>query len=86
MSQKTTVLKIMRENGQVSRNACINGGYGEIITRLSAIILNLRREGMNIETKETTHPKETIYKLMDKPKETIVYRVNGEVVHTKVIY
>ena len=86
MSQRTTVLKKLRANGQVSRNACINGGYGEIITRLSAIILNLRQEGMNIETKETTHPKETIYRLLDKPKETIVYSVDNVVVGKKEIW
>ena len=86
MSQKALILKILRERGQVSRNACIRGDYGQIITRLSHYILLFRKEGMNIEMKETENPKETIYTLKDKPKETIVYRVNGEIVHTKIIY
>jgi hypothetical protein len=86
MSQKDLILKKLRETGQVSRNACIRGDYGQIITRLSAIILNLRRSGMNIEMKETEKPKETMYYLKDKPKEIIEYRVNGELVGKKVIW
>ena len=80
MSQKTTVLKIMREKGYITRNECLR----MFISRLGAIIWQLKSEGMNItgEWKDG----DFIYKLMDKPKETIVYRVNGEVVHTKVIY
>jgi hypothetical protein len=54
------------------------------ISRLGAIIWQLKSEGMNIESE--WKDGDYIYKLMDKPKETIVYRVNGEVVHTKVIY
>jgi len=80
MSQKTTVLKIMREKGYITRNECLR----MFISRLGAIIWQLKSEGMNIESE--WKDGDYIYKLMDKPKETIVYRVNGEVVHTKVIY
>lgn len=73
-SQKDRILKHLREYGFVSRNACIRGDYGEIITRLSAIILNLRAEGMEIDMREYESPKETIYTLKDKPK-IEVYRI-----------
>ncbi len=85
MNQKALILKKLRETGQVSRNACIRGDYGKIITRLSAIILTLRREGMDIEMKEYNNPKETIYTLKDKP-EIKTYFVNGEAVATKTIW
>jgi hypothetical protein len=68
ISQKDRILKQLRTNGFVSRNACIRGDYGEIITRLSHYILEFRREGMDIEMKETTNPTETTYYLKDKPK------------------
>lgn len=86
MSQKALILKILRERGQVSRNACIRGDYGQIITRLSHYILLLRKDGMNIEMKELENPKETLYTLKDKPKEIIEYRVNGELVGKKIIW
>ena len=80
MSQRTKVLKLMREQGFVTRNWAMQN----FISRLGAIIWQLKSEGMNIEPE--WKDGDYIYKLMDKPKETIVYRVNGEVVHTKVIY
>lgn len=87
ISQEQRILNELRKNGQVSRNACIRGDYGEIITRLSSIILNLRKEGMDIETKEFNNPTETIYILKDKPKEIKRYFVNGvEVAPPKYIW
>jgi hypothetical protein len=47
-------------------------------------MLDLKKDGIHFETKELDG--DYVYKLLDKPKETIVYRVNGEIVHTKVIY
>jgi hypothetical protein len=54
------------------------------ISRLGAIVCDLRKDGMNIDAE--WKDGDYIYRLKDKPKETIVYRVNGEIVHTKVIY
>lgn len=68
ISQRDRILKQLRENGSVSRNACIRGDYGTIITRLGAIICDLRKDGMDIEMKEFTNPIETIYTLKDTPK------------------
>lgn len=90
LSQKDLILRKLREQGTVSRNACIRGDYGQIITRLSHYILLLRKEGMDIETKEYENPKETEYTLKTKPKEKIVYRIpqpDGTViVREKVIW
>lgn len=79
-SQKDRVLKQLRTNGQISRNECLRN----FITRLSAYILDFRKEGMEIEAEYKNG--DYIYKLLDKPKERIEYRVNGELVHTKLIY
>lgn len=46
------------------------------ISRLGAIMCTLKKEGMNIraEWKDGDY----VYTLMDKPKEVIEYRVQGE--------
>lgn len=85
MTQKDLIVKKLREEGKVSRNLCISGGYGRIITRLSDIILRLRQQGMDIETKEYENPKETVYILKDKP-EIVHYYVQGHIVATKKIW
>ena len=80
MSQRTKVLKLMREQGFVTRNWALQN----FISRLGAIIWQLKSEGMNItgEWKDG----DFIYKLMDKPKETIVYSVDNVVVGKKEIW
>jgi hypothetical protein len=80
MSQKTKVLKLMREQGYVTRNWALSN----FISRLSAIILDLKQDGVNIEGgwKEG----DFVYKLLDKPVRTEVFRVNGEIVAQKIIW
>jgi hypothetical protein len=80
MSQKSKILKLMREQGFVTRNWALQN----FISRLGAIICTLKKEGMNItaEWKDGDY----VYKLLDKPKEIIEYRVDGLLVHKKVIY
>ena len=85
ISQKQIILKELRKNGTVSRNACIRGDYGTVITRLSEIIHQLRKAGMSIEMKETTKPIETTYTLLDKPTITPYY-VNGVKVSEKITW
>ena len=51
-SQEQTVVNYLKENKQVSRNWAL----GQRITRLSAIILNLKKAGWDIQGKnERTH-------------------------------
>lgn len=74
MSQKAKVLKQMREMGYVTRNWCLS--QFPAITRLSAIMLDLKKDGINFEAKDLDG--DYIYKLLDKPKQIIEYRVQGE--------
>ena len=80
MSQKTIVLKKLRDEGRVTRNWALQNR----ISRLSAIMLDLKHEGVNFDTEETKH--DYIYSLKDKPKEIIEYRVQGELVGRKLIW
>jgi hypothetical protein len=64
-SQKDRVRRLLRETHEVTRNQLLDLPYDKI-TRLSAIILLLRRDGMDIETIETD--RDTIYKLKNPPK------------------
>lgn len=79
-SQKQKVLKYLRENGFVTRNWALQN----YISRLSAIMLDLKNEGVNFEAGDKGN--DYVYTLKDKPKETIVYRVNGEIVGRKVVW
>lgn len=72
-SQKDKVLKLLIENGKVTRNQCLRDF---ITTRLSAYILDFRKEGMNI--KAEYKDGDFIYTLMDKPKYIEEFRVVGE--------
>lgn len=70
----------MRKQGYVSRNWALNN----YISRLSAIMLDLKKEGINFEPKDKDG--DYTYYLKDKPKEIIEYRVNGELVGKKIIW
>ena len=80
MSQKTLVLKQMRETGFVTRNWCLQ----RFISRLGAIVCDLKKDGMDIEASHKDGDYE--YRLLDKPKEVIEYRVRGELVGKKVVW
>ena len=84
MSQKTIVLKQLRDTGTVSRNEYLH--RIPAITRLGAIIKDLRDEGMDIDTNYTTKPiNDCIYTLKDKPQ-IVNYYVQGQIVATKKIW
>ena len=76
VSQKSIVLKKLRTDGFVTRNWCLQN----FISRLSAIMISLKNEGVNFTTKVVDG--DYIYTLQDKPK-LIEYRVNGIVVSTE---
>jgi len=63
MTQKSYIKSLLQLNGQVSRNDAIYNFRcnGHHITRLSAVILELRKEGMKIKTIETK--KDCVYVL-----------------------
>lgn len=71
MSQKSKVLKHMRETGSVSRNWALQN----YITRLSAIMLDLKNEGVAFEGKWKDN--DYLYHLLDKPKRVDTFYVNG---------
>lgn len=79
MSQKNIVLKQLRENGEVTRNWCLE----RYITRLGAIMCQLRKEGVNYEAK--SRGGDYVYKLLDKPQ-IKEYFVGGIKVAQKVIW
>jgi len=62
MSQKTLVLKQMRETGFVTRNWCLQ----RFISRLGAIVCDLKKDGMDIEASHKDG--DYIYQLKDQPK------------------
>ena len=74
-SQKDRVLKRLRETGKISRNECLRN----YISRLSAIMLDLKNEGVDFEAKDVDG--DYVYFLKDKP-EVINIFVNGEIVKT----
>lgn len=82
LSQKDIVLKQMREFGRVRRNWCLS--RIPAITRLSAIMLDLKNEGVNFEPKEVDGDYH--YILKDRPKQVIEYRVQGELVGKKLVW
>lgn len=63
VSQKDIVLKQMRAEGFVTRNWCLQ----HFISRLSAIMLDLKNEGVNFKT-EHMESGDYKYTLLDKPK------------------
>lgn len=86
LSQKDRILKHLREYGFVSRNAAIRGEYGEFITRLGAIMCDLKDEGIHFETKQLKNPNDFCYILEDKPKiERFVVKGGNEDGSDKVI-
>lgn len=79
-SQKEIVLKQMRETGSVTRNWCLQ----RFISRLSAIMLELKNEGVKFETKKVGGDYE--YRLNSRPKSITEYRVGGQLIHTKLTW
>lgn len=69
LSKKEHTKSILEINGQISNIRVLNGSYGFRTNRLGAIIHELRKDGMNIETKELFYQngeyKNCIYILKD---------------------
>ncbi len=80
LTQKDIVLKRLRDTGEVTRNWCLRN----YISRLSAIMLDLKKEGVNFEGKD--RDGDYVYILHDKPKAVKEYRVGGVLVAKKVIW
>ncbi len=79
MSQKSKVLKLLREQGFVTRNWALQN----YISRLSAIMLDLKKEGVNFEAKDKDG--DYVYYLKDIPQIKIYY-VEGKEVARKLIW
>ncbi len=78
-SQKQFVVDTLRKQGYITRNYCLQN----FISRLGAIILTLKKAGMNIEAESKNG--DYIYHLKDRPKEVVVYtRSNGEKIIQKI--
>jgi len=85
-SQKSRVLKRAIERDFVTRNECLDMPYGDKITRLGAIIFDLKQEGWIFETED--NGKDCIYWLKNKPPKIeyeIVEKEGQPVVITKTI-
>lgn len=80
-SQKTRILRIMKDQGYISRNDMLDLPYYRI-TRLGAIIHSLRAEGYDIETEETK--RDTIYRLKPKKVEYYIIPTTGERYEKKI--
>lgn len=88
LTQQKKIIKSLLENGYVSRNSALRGDYGEYITRLSAIMLDLKDEGWNFTTEyvKKNGGKDYVYKLVgEQPLKLEKYYVGGELVGTKII-
>lgn len=80
-SQLDIVRKQLLETGQVSRNWCLQN----YISRLSAIILDLKAEGFDFDTGfvKNNNGKDYVYKLKASPYQKREYFVDGKLVATK---
>lgn len=68
-TQEERVKEILRENGKISRNHCLQN----YISRLGAIIFDLKEQGWDItgEWVKTERGKDFVYTLSDRPKKKI---------------
>lgn len=73
-SQKQKIINHILEVGGVSRNWCLR----EYISRCSAHILQLKREGWEFET--IRHEGNYIYKMTKCPLKAVEYRVGDRII------
>lgn len=74
-TQKDRVLKRLKERGYITRNECL--GTYPAISRLGAIICQLKKEGYEIEGKDEGN--DYAYKIDIKPvAKPQVVKINGE--------
>lgn len=74
MTQKDFVIKTLKETGEISRNYCLKN----FISRLGAIMCDLKKEGWNFKTENTNG--NYIYKLINSrpPQEMFTQKGNLE--------
>ena len=67
-TQRKQVIDQLEEHGEVTRNWCL----ARYISRLSAIILNLKNEGWDLEGhwRKYDRGKDFVYSVVSKPKKT----------------
>jgi len=70
MTQKQRVIHKLKIDGRISRNQCLNN----YISRLSAIILDLRNEGWDFETKDING--DYVYIVTKSPLKEITYKLS----------
>lgn len=80
LSQKNQVLKILREEGMISRNQCLRA----YISRLGSIINLLKSEGKIEVTSAEYEEGDYVYRI--KPPKLRKFYVNGELVATKKLF
>jgi hypothetical protein len=85
-SQKNRVIAILKQDGQISRNQCLDFPFADKITRLSDIMFKIKRENLaDFETEETEH--DYIYRLKNwvRPPKIVgeIVEVNGERVYRR---
>jgi hypothetical protein len=80
-NQEQFVIRQLRETGQISRNFCLDN----YISRLGAIICDLKKEGYEFESGfvKTPNGKDYVYKMTKSPFTRVDYRVDGHIVGTK---
>ena len=73
LSQKQIVVNQLKQTGKISRNFCLRN----YISRLSAIIFNLEREGWSFtgEFEKTGNGKDYVYKVLRSPYKKVRYFV-----------
>lgn len=74
-TQKTRVLKRLKERGMITRNECL--ATFPAITRLGAIICQLKKEGWNIEGKDEGNDYVYRAEIKETPKPQVVQLPDG---------
>ena len=73
-TQKAQIVKILLEKGGISRNTALS----MFISRLSAHILDLKKEGWEFETHR--HNGNYVYILKSSPLKAVEYRVGDRII------
>jgi len=83
-SQETFVIDQLKLNGYISRNLCLQ----ERITRLGAIICNLKASGWDFDAKYVRENggKNFYYYVTKSPLKVVEYTIEGEGMGTIKIY
>ena len=82
-TKKDWVIKQLLDNGRIGRNECL----ANYISRLGAVICDLKTEGFDFEAKyiKNNGGRDYVYTMTDCPFKKVEYRVDGELKETKWI-